>query len=173
MIKRIEIKGRSTTSKQGKRSRRTARASKESYSSATVPDLTASFSSVSEPIVSSVSSNSAELPLELLTNDTPSSAVPSEPTHETTQAAPQQLRMSDSGLLSVPSQVLYNLATSSEYSQYTLAPLAPLFQSIDRISTSHSLPFGGPRFYDPIQFAQMTEAEEEDAFDVAIKKIFS
>ena len=177
LIKRIEIKGRSTTSKQWERSRRTTRASEESYSSATVPDLAALVGSVSESKVSSVSSNSAELPLEVLMNDTPSSAVLSEPAHETSQASTQQLRMAGSGLLSVPSLALYNPAASSEFSRYTPAFLAQatasLIQSIGPTSTSHSMAYGGPSSNDPIQFAQMTGVEEEDAFDVAIRELFS
>jgi len=168
LIKRIELKG--------KRFRRTSTASKESYSSAIAPDLTATVGSVSEPEVSSVSSNSAEIPLEVLMAKMPSSTVPSEPTHETSQDAQQQFGVSGSGLLSVPSQVLYNPATSSEYSHYTPAFLAQttssLIQPIDRIIIGQSMTFGGPQSSDSIQHAQMTETEE-DAFDVAIRELFS
>ena len=140
-------------------------------------DLAALVGSVSESEVSSVSSNSAELPLEVLMNDTPSSAVLSEPAHETSQASTQQLRMAGSGLLSVPSLALYNPAASSEFSRYTPAFLAQatasLIQSIGPTSTSHSMAYGGPSSNDPIQFAQMTGVEEEDAFDVAIRELFS
>ena len=136
-------------------------------------DLAALVGSVSESEVSSVSSNSAELPLEVLMNDTPSSAVLSEPAHETSQASTQQLRMASSGLLSVPSLALYNPAASSEFSRYTPAFLAQatasLIQSIGPTSTSHSMAYGGPSSNDPIQFAKMTGVEEEDAFDVAIR----
>ena len=136
-------------------------------------DLAALVGSVSESEVSSVSSNSAELPLEVLMNDTPSSAVLSEPAHETSQASTQQLRMASSGLLSVPSLALYNPAASSEFSRYTPAFLAQatasLIQSIGPTSTSHSMAYGRPSSNDPIQFAKMTGVEEEDAFDVAIR----
>jgi len=109
-----------------------------------------------------------------------SSTVPSdaEPTHETSQDAQQQFGVSGSGLLTVPSQVLYNPVTSSEYSQYTPAFLAQttssLIQPIDRIIIGQSMAFGGPLSNDSIQHAQMTDTfEEEDAFDVAIRELFS
>lgn len=169
-IKRIEVKGKSTT---GKRIRRAARTSKKPYSSATVPYLAVAVGSVSESEVSSISSNSAEPPLEVLRANMSSSTVSSEPTHETTQESPQQLRTS--GLLSVPSQVWYNPAyiqSTQAFLAQTTEP-APLIQSIDPISTSPSMTFGGSSSNDSTQFAQMAEFEEEDAFDVAIRELFS
>ena len=179
LIKRIELKGNSTTSKQGKRSRRTSTTSKASYSSSTVPDLAASVGSVSESKGSSVSSNSAETPLEVMMTNMSSSTAPSEPTtQETTQSAPPQLRMSRSGLLSVPSQVSYNPDMSSEYIQYAVPPAflaqttASLIQPIDPISISQSM-FGGPPSNYSDQHAQQMTETEEDAFDVAIRELFS
>ena len=107
-----------------------------------------------------------------------SSTVPSEPTHESSQDAQQQFGVSGSDLLTVPSQVWYNPATSSDYSQYTPAFLAqataPLIQSADPISISDPMAFGGPPSNDSIQHTQMMETfEEEDAFDVAIRELFS
>ena len=155
-------------------------ASKESYISSVtaLPEPAASVGSVSESEVSSISS-SAEPPLEVMTTDTPSSTVPSEPTHEAheiAQDSPQQLGIS--GHPSVPSQVSYNPTSSTEYIQYTPAFLAqttaPLIQSLDPISASrNSMSFGVPSSNDFMQFAQMMEAEEEDAFDVAVRKMFS
>ena len=84
------------------------------------------------------------------------------------------------GHLSVPSQVLYNPTptTSSEYSQYTPTFLAqttaPLIQSIDPVNASrNSMPFHGPSTSDFMQFAEIMQAEEEDEFDVAVRKMFS
>ena len=130
--------------------------SKKDYSSAIVPDSTAAVGNVSESEaeVSSISSNSA---------------VPSEPTHEIIQ---RQLRTS--GLPIVPSQVWYNPA----YVQSTPAFLAratgpaPLIQPIDQISTN-TMAIDGASSHDSTQFAQVLEAEEEDAFDVAIRELFS
>ncbi|EJK67929.1 hypothetical protein THAOC_10958 [Thalassiosira oceanica] len=178
LIKRIEIKGKSTSSRQRKRSRRTATAKKELHnSSAPVSASAASVGGcVSESEVSSISSNSAEPPLEVLSTVTLSGTVPSKPTHETAQESPRQLNMP--GHLRVPSQVSYNPTTSSGYIQYTPAFLAqttaPLVQSIDPISISrNSMALGGPSSDDFLQFAQMMEVKQEDPFDVAVRKMFS
>mmetsp|Transcript_22084 Transcript_22084/g.50520 ORF Transcript_22084/g.50520 Transcript_22084/m.50520 type:complete len:315 (-) Transcript_22084:210-1154(-) len=187
LIKRIEVKGKSTT---GKRSRRAARTSEKPYSSATAPDLAAAVGSVSESEVSSISSNTAEPPLKVLRANMSSSTISSEPTHETTHEttqSPQQLRTP--GLLSVPSQVWYNPAYIQSTPAFLVqapkpapaplvqpAPLlqpAPLIRSIDPISTIPSMIFGGSSSNDSTQFAQLAEVEEEDAFDVAIRELFS
>ncbi|EJK44083.1 hypothetical protein THAOC_37408 [Thalassiosira oceanica] len=180
LIKRIEVKGKSTT---GKRSRRAARTSEKPYSSATAPDLAAAVGSVSESEVSSISSNTAEPPLKVLRANMSSSTISSETTHETTRQSQQQLRTS--GLPSVPSQVWYNPAYIQSTPAFLVqapapkpkpAPLvqpAPLIRSIDPISTIPSMIFGGSSSNDSTPFAQMAEVEEEDAFDVAIRELFS
>ncbi|EJK65720.1 hypothetical protein THAOC_13395, partial [Thalassiosira oceanica] len=60
LIKRIKVKRKTKTSKQGKRTRGVARTPWKPYSSATAPDLAAAVGSVSESEVSSISSNSAD-----------------------------------------------------------------------------------------------------------------
>ena len=162
------MKGKATT---GKRTQRSARTSQKDCTSATVPDSTVAVGNVSESEASSISSNSAEPPLEVLMTNMSSSTVPSEPIHEITE---QQLTTSE--LPSVPSQVWYNPAYIQPPAAFLAQVTAPatLIRSmdpIDPISSSHCMATDGSS--NDFQFAEMSEAEEEDAFDVAIRELFS